>query len=119
MLREDFISKNPGKQGRRQEVLANHISTNVTGCSHQLSRFFPENFSEYVLKYYFRDFDPEVESDFVSRNSLSHGSVGESALTLSSSIIGFLILDQIHRYTSFSKNVVLDRGKMHITKPSR
>ncbi|MEH6532952.1 MAG: hypothetical protein V7735_16650 [Photobacterium frigidiphilum] len=110
LLREDFISKNPGKQGRRQEVLASHISTNVTGYSHQLSRFFPENFSEYVLKYYFRDFDPEVESDFVSRNSLSHGSVGESALTLSSSIIGFLILDQIHRYTSFSKNIVLERG---------
>ncbi len=109
LLREDFISKNPGLQGRKQQVLANHIGTNITGYSHQLSRYFPEKFSEYVLKSYFKDFDPDVESDFVSRNSLSHGSVGESALTLSSSIVGFLILDQIHRYTHFSKNVMLDR----------
>lgn len=110
LLREDFISKNPGMQGRKQMVLANHIGTNITDHSHQLSRYFPENFSEYILKSYFKDFEPDVESDFVSRNSLSHGSVGESALTLSSSIVGFLILDQIHRYTHFSKNVMLDRG---------
>ncbi|NAW86466.1 hypothetical protein [Photobacterium halotolerans] len=110
LLREDFISKNPSMKGRKQQVLANHIGTNITGHSHQLSRYFPEKFSEYVLKSYFKDFDPDVESDFVSRNSLSHGSVGESALTLSSSIVGFLILDQIHRYTHFSNNVTLDRG---------
>ena len=97
-------------QGRKQQTLANHIGTNITGRSHRLSRYFPEKFSEYILNSYFKDFDPDVDSDFVSRNSLSHGSVGESALTLSSSIVGFLILDQIHRYTHFSNNVTLDRG---------
>lgn len=56
-----------------------------------------------------KTFNPDVESDFVSRNSLSHGSVGDSALTLSSSIVGFLILDQIHRYTHFSNNVKIER----------
>ncbi|OBT30908.1 hypothetical protein [Vibrio splendidus] len=110
LLREDFISKHPGMQGRKQQSLANHIGTNITGHSHQLSRYFPDNFNEYILKSYFKDFDPNIESNFVSRNSLSHGSVGESALSLSSSIVGFLILDQIHRYTHFSKKVMLDRG---------
>jgi hypothetical protein len=110
LLREDFISKNPGMQGRKQQALASHIGTNITGRSHQLSRYFPEKFSEYILKSYFKDFDPDVDSNFVSRNSLSHGSVGDSALTLSSSIVGFLILDQIHRYTHFSNNVTLERG---------
>ncbi|MCA3991401.1 hypothetical protein [Vibrio vulnificus] len=109
LLREDFISKNPGMQGRKQQILANHIGTNVSGYSHHLSRYFPEKFSEYILESYFKDFDPDVESDFVSRNSLSHGSVGDSALTLSSSIVGFLILDQIHRYTHFSNNVKIER----------
>lgn len=110
LLREDFISKNPGKKGRKQQALADHIGTNITGHSHQLSRYFPEKFSEYILKSYFKDFDPNVDSDFVSRNSLSHGSVGESAFTLSSSIVGFLILDQIHRYTHFSNIATLERG---------
>ncbi|EHU0328794.1 hypothetical protein QX213_03925 [Vibrio vulnificus] len=109
LLREDFISKNPGMQGRKQQILANHIGTNISGYSHHLSRYFPEKFSEFILKSYFKDFDPDVESDFVSRNSLSHGSVGDSALTLSSSIVGFLILDQIHRYTHFSNNVKIER----------
>ncbi|MGU3192385.1 hypothetical protein ACVYF0_18190 [Vibrio cholerae] len=110
LLREDFISKNPSMQGRKQQLLASHIGTNITSHSHELSRYFPEKFSEYILKSYFKDFDPNVESDFVSRNTLSHGSVGASALSLSSSIVGFLILDQIHRYTHFSKNVIFSRG---------
>lgn len=107
ILRDDFIRSNPEKEGRRQDALSDHIPKNITDHTHSISRFFPEKFSEYMLRIFFKDFDVNGENKFVSRNTISHGVVDPSSFTMKSSLIGFLILDQVHRYTHFSSNFVI------------
>lgn len=102
LLREDFIRANPEKEGRNQSALSNHISSNVTRHTHTITRLLPDRFGEYLNKHYFKDFNVREESDFVSRNTLSHGKAPDSSFTRKASLIGFLILDQIHQYTHLS-----------------
>lgn len=107
LLREDFIRANPSKEGRRQDVLSEHIPTSITQHTHSVTRLFPEQFGEYILKCYFKDFSVSSVSDFVSRNTLGHGVATISSFTRKSSLVGFLILDQIHRYTDLSRKYEL------------
>lgn len=102
LLREDFIRANPKKQGRQQSVLSSHISTNVTKHTHTVTRLLPDRFGEYLNKHYFKDFNVEEVTDFISRNTVSHGKNPTSSFTRKASLIGFLILDQIHQYTHLS-----------------
>ncbi|WP_221179287.1 hypothetical protein, partial [Pseudomonas frederiksbergensis] len=97
--REDFIRANPAKEGRHQDIPSKHIPTSVTQHTHSITRLFPEQFGEYILKHYFKDFDVSNVGDFVSRNTSGHGVTPSSALNRKSSLGGFLILDQINRYT--------------------
>lgn len=107
LLREDFIRANPAKEGRRQDILSKHIPTSVTQHTHSLTRLFPEQFGEYILKYYFRDFEISNVGDFVSRNTIGHGVTLSSALNRKSSLVGFLILDQINIYTHLASRFEL------------
>jgi hypothetical protein len=59
------------------------------------------------IGHFFKDFDVHGENNFISRNTISHGVVDSSAFTKKSSLIGFLILDQIHRYTSIATSFEL------------
>ncbi|TMO83139.1 hypothetical protein [Pseudoalteromonas spongiae] len=104
ILRDDFIRANPDKEGRRQEALSDHVQKNITNHTHSISRLFPEKFSQFILSNFFKDFDVHGDNSFISRNTLSHGVVDSAAFTMKSSLIGFLILDQIHRYTNIATN---------------
>ena len=107
LLREDFIRANPQKQGRQQSALSSHISTNVTKHTHTITRLLPDRFGEYLNKHYFKDFNVTEETDFISRNTVSHGKNPTSSFTRKASLIGFLILDQIHQYTHLSNTFEL------------
>lgn len=107
ILRDDFIRANPDKEGRRQDALSEHVQKNITAHTHSISRLFPEKFSQYIFSNFFKDFDVHGENNFISRNTISHGVVDSSAFTKKSSLIGFLILDQIHRYTSIATSFEL------------
>lgn len=107
LLREDFIRANPQKQGRQQSALSSHISTNVTKHTHTITRLLPDRFGEYLNKHYFKDFNVTEETDFISRNTVSHGKNLTSSFTRKASLIGFLILDQIHQYTHLSNTFEL------------
>lgn len=102
LLREDFIRANPHKEGRRQDALSNHIPTNITKHTHTFTRLFPNKFGEYLNKYYFKDFSVNGDSNFISRNTIGHGTTDLASFTRKASLIGFLILDQIHQYTHLS-----------------
>lgn len=107
LLREDFIRANPKKQGRQQSALSSHISTNVTKHTHTVTRLLPDRFGDYLNKHYFKDFNVNEETDFISRNTVSHGKNLTSSFTRKASLIGFLILDQIHQYTHLSNTFEL------------
>lgn len=102
LLREDFIRANPQKEGRKQDALSNHIPTNITKHTHTFTRLLPEKFGEYLNKYYFKDFSVNGDANFIGRNTVSHGTTELSSFTRKASLIGFLILDQIHQYTHLS-----------------
>ncbi|WP_444894828.1 hypothetical protein [Microbulbifer sp. SSSA005] len=108
ILKKDFMIKNPdasNKKARKQSSWASHTATNITDHSHVFSRLFPSWFAEYVLSVFFKGFDSGDTPDFVSRNTVGHGVVNSSALTKKSSLVGFLILDQINLYTGFAKQM--------------
>lgn len=58
------------------------------------SRILPAKFSDYLSKIYFADFAPGKPAD-ISRNSVGHGVANISDFSLKSSIIGFLVLEQL------------------------
>ncbi|MDT8338291.1 MAG: hypothetical protein RQ763_03730 [Sulfurimonas sp.] len=69
------------------------------------SRILPAKFSDYLSKIYFADFAPGKPAD-ISRNSVGHGVANSSDFSLKSSIIGFLVLEQIfyHNPTDEEEN---------------
>jgi hypothetical protein len=103
ILRDDFIRKNPTKSGRQQDALAEHLPKNITNYTNSVTRLFPIQFGDYLLKCFFKGFDPYEDAGFISRNTVGHGVADPSAFTLEASLIGFLILDQINRFTQFSQ----------------
>ncbi|MBF7065402.1 hypothetical protein [Aliarcobacter butzleri] len=62
------------------------------------SRILPSKFSDYLSKIYFANFAPEKPAD-ISRNSVGHGVANSSEFSLKSSIIGFLVLEQLFYHT--------------------
>lgn len=104
LLREDFIRANPTKEGRNQDALSRHIPTNITKHTHSFTRLLPEIFGEYLNGFYFKDFDINGDTNFISRNTVGHGVTDLASFTRKASLIGFLILDQIHQYTHMASN---------------
>lgn len=62
------------------------------------SRVLPARFSDYLSKIYFANFSPGKPAD-ISRNSVGHGVANASDFSLKSSIIGFLVLEQLFYHT--------------------
>lgn len=58
------------------------------------SRILPTKFNDYLNKIYFANFAPEKPAT-ISRNSVGHGVANSSDFSLKSSIIGFLVLEQL------------------------
>ncbi len=62
------------------------------------SRILPAKFSDYLNKIYFANFAPGEPAE-ISRNSVGHGVANTSEFSLKSSIIGFLVLEQLFYHT--------------------
>jgi hypothetical protein len=104
-LRDDFLIHNPTLHGNNQQAISNHICTNITTNTFSFTRFFPEQFSDFLRKVFFASFDPHVDNNSASRNSISHGAISDSQISMKESLISFLIFDQIQRYITFNKTV--------------
>lgn len=58
------------------------------------SRILPTKFIEYLTEIYFANFSPGKPAE-ISRNSIGHGVASFNEFSIKSSIIGFLVLEQI------------------------
>ena len=59
------------------------------------SRILPAKFIEYLKEVYFANFDPNTPAE-ISRNSVGHGVAKPESYSEKSSVIGFLILEQLY-----------------------
>lgn len=103
ILRSNFIRLNPNKKGRKQKILAENVTSHMATNTHSVSRYFPDRFGQYLINFFFRDFS-ELSVSYVSRNTVGHGVAVNSAFDLKSSLLGFLILDQILSYISLESS---------------
>ena len=68
------------------------------------SRILPEKFTQYLKDAYFASFNPDTPAG-VSRNSVGHGVARIDSFSRKSSVLGFLIIDQLfyHKPTNSSE----------------
>jgi hypothetical protein len=83
------------------EPSQNNLITSIIGecdlATNAYSLFLPKNFRRYLKEVYFARFDPRNPTE-LSRNTVSHGVAPIKKLSLKSSLIGLLILDQLFYY---------------------
>lgn len=79
-----------------QKTMATVIP-DVTATRHPHSNLFlPHNFSKFLQRFYFRHFDTHAGDLALSRNSVGHGVAPAIEFSATKSLIGFLIIDQLH-----------------------
>ncbi len=62
------------------------------------SIFFPQQFREFLLKYYFKKFDIAAGTLDISRHSIGHGVSGSHNYDRKHALIGILMIDQLVYY---------------------
>ncbi len=70
----------------------------------------PDRFTDYLEKIYFKSFTPGNFGEKVSRHSVAHGVADEKSFDKKSSMIAFLIIDQLYYY--LGANYKLTRIKL-------
>lgn len=92
-----------GKKRLSQTILADNIKDVVANQSISPHVFFPERFREYLLSFYFRDFDLQAGQPGVSRHSIGHGVSSSETYTQKYALLGILIVDQLSYYLTIRK----------------
>jgi hypothetical protein len=81
---------------RMKDVIANqHISPKV---------YFPERFRDYLLAFYFKDFDLPNGKVGLSRNSDAHGVSDPKTYHSKNALLGILMVDQLTYYLQLRKS---------------
>ncbi|HUV52354.1 MAG TPA: hypothetical protein VMW64_04680, partial [Dehalococcoidia bacterium] len=84
-----------------QKDLADTIISDYVNPKHKVySPLLPLKFNKYLSEYYFANFDPTIEDNPLSRNTVCHGVASEEIFCLKASTLGFLILSQLAYYFS-------------------
>lgn len=87
-----------GGEKIKQDKLVQRMRNTIADSTSSPSLFLPDLFKEYLLKYYFKNFDiPKGELD-VSRHSIGHGVSKPESYDRKTALIGILILDQLSYY---------------------
>jgi len=92
------INQSMNSQKNSQQNLAKAPMQMSKIPKERYSRILPAKFSDYLNKIYFANFAPGKPAD-ISRNSVGHGVANASDFSLKSSIIGFLVLEQLFYHT--------------------
>jgi hypothetical protein len=80
-----------------QKKLLENMST-VLASKVMPTVFFPQYFKDYLLHYYFRDFDLQNNQLEVTRHSIGHGVAMAHSYDRKRALIGLLIIDQLVTY---------------------
>jgi hypothetical protein len=98
LIRQSFIKENPDKQGRKQNILIDHITDKTISNLSALTTYIPDKFKGYLEKCYFKDFTVSTADNEVSRHSVAHGASSIEKYGKKESLLGLLIFSQISQY---------------------
>ena len=104
LIRKEFIKDNPGKEGRRQNMLVEHITEKTQSCLSSLTTYLPGRFKRYLEECYFMDFNASRQDNQVSRHSVAHGASSIDQYGRKESLLGLLVFSQIAQYIQQSSN---------------
>lgn len=104
LIRQGFIKDNPDKQGRKQNLLIEHITDKTINNLSALTTYIPDKFKRYLEECYFKDFTASTQDNKVSRHSVAHGSSSIEKYGKKESLIGLLVFAQISQYLQQSSN---------------
>lgn len=88
----------PDKKKAGQMKLTSNLSQVIADKETTPDIFFPEDFKEYLLEYYFKDFDLENGRQELSRHTIGHGVTQIETYDKKTAVIGLLIIDQLIYY---------------------
>ena len=94
ILRNAPLSHEPEKKVTQDRLAETTVKVGLSAAGTPMMPFFPEKFQQYLKEVYFQDFDPN-QPEGASRNTVGHGVAPEDAFSEKSSLIGFLILQQL------------------------
>ena len=94
ILRNAPLSHEPEKKVTQDRLAETTVKVGLSAAGTPMMPFFPEEFQHYLKEVYFQDFDPN-RPEGASRNTVGHGVAPEDAFSEKSSLIGFLILQQL------------------------
>lgn len=92
-----------GNEKVGQSILLENMEDIVANKSISPSLFFPNEFRNYLLKFYFKDFSIKDEVLDVSRHSIGHGVSDVTKYDQKHALLGILIVDQLSYYLKFSQ----------------
>ena len=98
LIRQSFIKDNPDKQGRKQNILIEHITDKTINNLSALTTYIPDKFKGYLEKCYFKDFTVTTSDNQVSRHSVAHGASSIDKYGKKESLLGLLVFSQISQY---------------------
>ncbi|RCX03545.1 hypothetical protein DFP77_11283 [Marinomonas foliarum] len=104
LIRQEFIKDNPGKEGRRQNMLVEHITEKTQYTLSSLTTYIPDRFKRYLEECYFKDFIASSQNNQVSRHSVAHGASSIEQYGKKESLVGLLVFSQIAQYIKQSSN---------------
>lgn len=99
ILRNAPLSHEPEKKVTQDRLAETTVKVGLLSAGTPMMPFFPEKFQQYLKEVYFRNFDPS-QPEGASRHTVGHGVAPEEAFSEKSSIIGFLILQQLSYFLS-------------------
>lgn len=98
LVRQEFIKDNPDKEGRKQNMLVNHIIEKTQSKLLSLTTYIPDRFKRYLEECYFKDFIASSQENEVSRHSVAHGASSIKQYGKKQSLLGLLVFAQIVQY---------------------
>lgn len=104
LIRKDFVTDNPNKEGRQQNALVEHITEKTLRSISALTTFIPDKFKRYLEECYFKDFSVSGDDNPVSRHSVAHGASTIDKFDKKASLLGLLVFSQIAEYIQQSSN---------------
>ena len=92
-----IVNKENNSNNYKQMELSKAPTKRMQIQENRYSRILPDKFQQYLTKVYFAKFNPDEPAD-ISRNSLGHGVVKHIDFSKKSTILGFLIIEQLYNH---------------------
>lgn len=98
VMRKLFALEKPNEKATQDKMVSNLVTNQFVH-----SVLLPNRFHQYVLEFFFRNFDEQAGKFPLSRHSVAHGTSLAADYDFVRASVGFMILDQIYYYLTANR----------------